>query len=113
MKFCVKDFFIKCDQIRSFLGIWLHLLKKSLLENFIFRAVLATKCLFLTNKNYMVRPTLVYMNLVELKYYPFMISLNKCAGSYNVLLSKMCVSKETTDINLGILAHVYVRIGST
>ena len=42
-----------------------------------------------------------------------MISLNKCAGSYNVLLSKMCVSKETTDINLGILAHVYVRIGST
>ena len=75
--------------------------------------MLATKCLFLTNKNYMVRPTLVYMNLVELKYYPFMISLNKYAGSYNVLLSKMCVSKETTDINLGILAHVYVRIGST
>ena len=32
----VKDFFSKYDQIRSFLWIWLHLLKKSLIENFIF-----------------------------------------------------------------------------
>ena len=29
-------FFSKCDQIRSFLWIWSHLLKKSLMENFIF-----------------------------------------------------------------------------
>ena len=36
MKFSVKDFFSKCDQIRSFLWIWLHLLKKSLTKNFIF-----------------------------------------------------------------------------
>ena len=36
MKFSSKDFFSKCDQIHSFLGIWSHLLKKSLLENFIF-----------------------------------------------------------------------------
>ena len=33
MKFFVKDFFNKCDHIRS------HLLKKSLMENFIFCAV--------------------------------------------------------------------------
>ena len=33
MKFSIKDFFSKCDQIRSFLQIWLHLLKKSLMEN--------------------------------------------------------------------------------
>ena len=39
MKFSIKDFFIKCDQIRSFLRIWSHLLKKSLMENFIFCAV--------------------------------------------------------------------------
>ena len=31
-----KDIFSKCDQIRSFLRIWSHLLKKSLMENFIF-----------------------------------------------------------------------------
>ena len=36
-----KDFFSKCDQIRSFLRIWSHLLKKSLMENFIFYAVYA------------------------------------------------------------------------
>ena len=40
MKFLVKDFFIKCDQISSFLRIWSHLLKKSLIENFIFCAVI-------------------------------------------------------------------------
>ena len=33
MKFSIKDFFSKCDQIRSFLWIWSHLLKKSLMEN--------------------------------------------------------------------------------
>ena len=37
----MKDFFSKCDQIRSFLRIWSHLLKKSLMENFIFCAVSA------------------------------------------------------------------------
>ena len=36
MKFSIKDCFSKCDQIRSFLRIWSHLLKKSIMENFIF-----------------------------------------------------------------------------
>ena len=36
MKFSIKAFFSKCDQIRRKLWIWLHLLKKSLMENFIF-----------------------------------------------------------------------------
>ena len=39
MKFSIKVFFSKCDQIRSFLRIWLHLLQKSLTENFIFCSV--------------------------------------------------------------------------
>ena len=39
MKFSIKDFLSKCDQIRSLLPIWSHLLKKSLMENFIFCAV--------------------------------------------------------------------------
>ena len=39
MKFSIKDFFSKCDQIRSFQPIWAYLLKKSLMENFIFYAV--------------------------------------------------------------------------
>ena len=36
MKFSIKDFFIKCNQIRRKLRIWSHLRKKSLMENFIF-----------------------------------------------------------------------------
>ena len=38
MKFSIKDFFWKCDQIRGKLWIWSHLLKKSLMKNFIFCA---------------------------------------------------------------------------
>ena len=39
MKFSIKDFFCKCDQNNIFLRIWSHLLKKSLMENFIFCTV--------------------------------------------------------------------------
>ena len=39
MTFSIKDFFSKCDRICSFLQIWSCLLKKSLIENFIFCAV--------------------------------------------------------------------------
>ena len=39
IKFSIKDFFSKCDQIRRKLRTWSHLLKKSLIENFIFCAV--------------------------------------------------------------------------
>ena len=39
MKFSIKDFFSKCDQIRSIMRIWSHLLNKSLMENFTFCAV--------------------------------------------------------------------------
>ena len=39
MQLSIKNFFSKSDQIRSFLRIWSHLLKKSLMKNFIFCAV--------------------------------------------------------------------------
>ena len=42
----------------------------------------------------MIKPTLIGLNPAELKYYPFMISLDKSTGSFNVLSSK-----ETKDIN--------------
>ena len=40
VKFSIKGFFSKCDQIRSFLWIWSHLLTKSLMINFTFCAVI-------------------------------------------------------------------------
>ena len=43
MKFSIKDFFSNCDQIRTFLRVWSHLLKKFLVENFILCAVLSTQ----------------------------------------------------------------------
>ena len=42
MKFSIKDFLSKCDQIRRKLRICLHLLRKSLMKNFIFRAVIVS-----------------------------------------------------------------------
>ena len=48
MKFSIKNFFSNCDQIRSFLRVWSHLLKKSLMGNFIFYAVnLKGYCVYL------------------------------------------------------------------
>ena len=44
MKFSIEDFFGRCDQIRSFLWIWSHLLKKYSMENLIFCAVKVLGC---------------------------------------------------------------------
>ena len=42
MKFSIEDCFSKRDQIRSFLRIWSHLLKKLLMENFFFLCSVTT-----------------------------------------------------------------------
>ena len=65
-----------------------------------FTISLATKCLYLNDEPYMVRHTLIDLNPVELKYYPIMISLDKCTGSCNVLSPKICVPKEIKEINV-------------
>ena len=59
-----------------------------------------TKCLFLIDKPCTVTATLIDLNPVELKYYLIVISLDKCSGSCNVLSPKICVPKETKDINV-------------
>ena len=48
----------------------------------------------------MVRPAFIDLNPVELKYYPFMISLNKCTESCNLLSPKVCVPKERKGMNV-------------
>ena len=62
--------------------------------------LLTTKCLFLNDELCMIRPTLIDLNPVELKYYPFMISLDNFSGSCNALFPKICVPKETKHINV-------------
>ena len=52
-----------------------------------------TKCLSLNDEPCMIRPTLIDLNPVELKYYPFMISLDKCTGCCNVEAFNMITYK--------------------
>ena len=74
-----------------------------------FSDFLAVKCLFSNDEPCIVRVTVIDMNSVELKYYPFMISLNKLTGSFNVLSSKMFVLKKPKDIyvkELNIITNI-------
>ena len=50
MKFSIKGFFSKCDQIRRKLWISSHLLKKFLMENFMFYVVYNLTKLSVTNQ---------------------------------------------------------------
>ena len=60
-----------------------------------FSESLATKCVPLNDEPCMARPTHFYLNPAELKYYLFMINLDKCSGSCNVLSPKACVPKKS------------------
>ena len=61
---------------------------------------LATKCMSLNNEPCTIRPTLIDFNHIELNYYPFMISLDKCIGNCNSvdsLSTKIRVLSKTKD----------------
>ena len=59
-----------------------------------FISSLTTNFVSLNGEPCMIRPILIDLNLVELIYYPFMIILDKCSGSYTVLSPKICVPKK-------------------
>ena len=67
MKFSIKYFISKCDQILSFLWIWSHLLNKFLLENFIFFVQWRNLVWFTSVKP---RHTTCALNLLILWYNP-------------------------------------------
>ena len=53
-----------------------------------------------------VRPRIIDLNLFELKYYRFIVSLDKLSRRYNAandLSKKKCVSSKTKDVNLKCL----------
>ena len=55
---------------------------------------LATKCVSLNSTSCITRPMLIDFNLIELNYYPFMVSLDKSNRSCNAfddLSTKLCV----------------------
>ena len=72
-----------------------------------------TKCVTLSNQKCMTQPTPInlYSNEYsqELRYYPFVVNLDRYAGSCNTLhdlSSRVCVPNETEDLNL----HVFNMI---
>ena len=103
MKFSIKGFFNKCDQIRSFLRISLHLLNKSLMENFIFCAVcvlfyltgyltpLFTSLLissFFSIANYIAQNFLIFKPVVLLTADRFCIRWENVEWIWNILIWK-------------------------
>ena len=76
------------------------LIKQVFFVSLSFSESLATKSFSLNDEPCMVRSFLIELNSAELKYYPFMINLEKSTGSCNFLSPKICVPKETKDINV-------------
>ena len=66
--------------------------------------------MFLNEEPCMVRPSLIDINHVDLKHYPFIISLNKFTVSCNVLSPKICVPKENIYIYIKIYIYIYIYI---
>ena len=59
----------------------------------------------MNNWQYMVRQMLLNLNLDGLQYYPFIISIDRCNGSCNIvedLLCKICVYNKIEDVNLKV-----------
>ena len=77
MKFSIKDFSSKCDQIHRKLRIWSHLLEKSLTENFIFCAVIWVNISNIINS--LLCNVLDYKETIQL-----ICSPNQLAGFYKI-----------------------------
>ena len=70
-----------------------------------FRTSLAMKCVSMNNQPCMVRPRFIDLNLDELHYYPFTISLGRCYGSCNTAeypFGRICVPKKLEDVNMKV-----------
>ena len=79
------------------------LIKQVLIVLLSFSRSLPIKCVSSNNESRMIRLCLIDLNLLECKYYPSMISLDKYSGSSNSvddLSTKICVPNKTKDINV-------------
>ena len=68
----------------------------------------------LGNEPCIARVTIVNLNHIELKYYPFMISLDKCNRSCDAVdefCTKICVPSKTKDVNVRDF-NIITRINS-
>ena len=68
-----------------------------------------TKCISLSNQQCMIEPTLINLHpngySQGLRYYPFVVNLDRCVGSCNTLYdlsNKVCVPRKTEDLNVSV-----------
>ena len=71
------------------------------------------KCISLNNRKCKIQPTVTNLHPVkynqEFHYYPFVVKLDRCAGSSNTLndlSNKVCIPNKTEDLNM----HVFNMI---
>ena len=69
-----------------------------------------TKCVLLSNHNYITQPTLVNLQpneySQEFHCYPFEVKLDRCVRScytLNELSTKVCVTNKPEDLNLSVI----------
>ena len=77
-----------------------------------FSKSLPTKCVSLNSEPCMTRSFPIDLNHVELKYYPFMISLDKCNGSCNsindLLSMRICVLSKAKQVNVKVVEMIRI-----
>ena len=70
-----------------------------------------TNCVMLSNQKCMIQPTLInlhpneYTMNTKFHYYPFVVQLNRCVGSCNILndlCNKVCVPNKTEDLDISV-----------
>ena len=92
LRFYIKDFFSKCDQIRSFRRIWSYLLKRSLMKNLIFCVVLPMKILTLQDIIKFIILKLIhfyYNNDQSLKLVESVFTNNESVNRYKTRCGKL------------------------
>ena len=73
-----------------------------------------TKCASLTNQKCITQSTLINLHpnecSQEFLYYPFLVNLDRCVGSFNTLnglSNKVCLSNKREDLKLNMITGIY------
>ena len=70
-----------------------------------FGGPLAIKSISRNNQSFLVKPTLIDLNLGEIHSYPFLISMDRCDGSCNTVknpFGRICVPNKMEGVNLKV-----------
>ena len=108
MKFSTKDFFSKCDQIRRKLRIWSHLLKKSLMKNFIFCAMSTVSAAKETNKK-IAKLSLRITLLLCMFLTPYIVATNLVRG---IIPSQLSYNKRSLLELVYCLTLIFINANS-